>query len=1164
MKASLPVAALLATSLALACTITSNPPPAPAKKATEKPAKGQYNGQDNDNKATEARLRRAAQLSGLALADMEESHYETAVARLLELQELLPDNVLPPVNLAICYLKSGQLEAAAEAIDRATALRPDNPQVLYTLAKVLELAPEMQPRREQVLHRFEQAHPSDPRPHYLRARTLEIQGRAGAALPYFEAALERAEENLVLLVDRLVAAAFLGDPEATGDGLDAIEDRLDGFEGSLADYAEQLRDAIDEVDGGGDPAALRPPALIIRNLLRPSELYQIDLVPLTGGQQPGGALFPQQDFDPPLPKSIQGGQDIAIRFADATVQSALGELPSGELRLFTLHQPGSEERLIASSSHGTQLLSWRDGRFVGRPISAPLPHGATLSAFDFDQDGLADIAFGTNHEVKLLAARTEGKFADARVIFSAVGDRGGAKNDEGASTRPPRFFPVEIDHDGDLDLFVARAGRADLYLQNQGDGRWLERAQELGIAGAPQTTSDALVADFDADGDLDLLTLHPTSHPRLYDNRRTGSFHETSEAAGLGSTIRQGLSAAELLDFDADGLFDLLLWGRGGATLLRNQRGRFVPSALPLIDLHWKAAAVGDFDNDGDPDIVAVAGDSEAGDDPAGDAVVLLRNRRDRWEVEETGLGLSEVSGLIPGDFDDDGDLDLIAHDSAGRPRLWRNEGGNRNHWIRLALLGNSDNNSKNNTQGLFTKIEVRIGGDLQTLAGNGAVNHIGLGASRMADVVRVVWTNGLAQTWQRLSADRTLVEEQVLKGSCPFLYTFDGEGFRFVTDLMWRSPLGMVLPDGSPAPHQPAQDWVRIDGEALQPAGGKLWLQVTEELWEVAYVDRQFLLAVDHPAATELLVDERFTPPPYPSQPPLHLIGERLRPVRAIDHEGRDVLAEILRRDGVHVDRLPLDRYQGLTRGHAVELTFDGVPRDRRLRLLLHGWIFPTDSTINFALAQDSSRDSRPPSLELLQADGRWRLLEPSIGFPNGKRKSMVIDLTGRLPAGSVTLRLATTMQIYWDSAALALGDPAARPATESSPLRLTRLEPQHADLHRRGFSRLYRESASGPHLFDYRQVRIDSPFRAMAGEATAAGPVTPLLFAADNRYAIMIAGHEMTVTYDATRLPPLADGYRRDYVLYTDGWVKDADIHTAHSQTIGPLPRHGMADYR
>ncbi len=113
---------------------------------------------------------------------------------------------------------------------------------------------------------------------------------------------------------------------------------------------------------------------------------------------------------------------------------------------------------------------------------------------------------------------------------------------------------------------------------------------------------------------------------------------------------------------------------------------------------------------------------------------------------------------------------------------FWRNDGGNRNHWLRLTLRGKNDNNAKNNTQGLYARIEARVAGSYQAILGNGGVNHLGLGAEREAEVIRVVWTNGLPQTWRRVAGDRTLVEEQVLKGSCPFLYTWDGETFAFHT----------------------------------------------------------------------------------------------------------------------------------------------------------------------------------------------------------------------------------------------------------------------------------------------------------------------------------------------------------------------------------------------
>ncbi len=1088
----------------------------------------------------EARFREAARLRSLALADMEEGNFARAAERLEALAEILPDNVLPPVDLAICYFRLDRPEDALAQLRRAEALAPDNPNLLYTLARVLELEPGRRAEWERAVGRFAAAHPDDPRPWFLRARRLDSERRFAEAVPLLERALERDPENLVLMVELLAAAAEARDPETAGAALDAIEDRLDGFDPgtSVAEYAGRLRELL----AAGEAGALRPPAFVLRNLLRPTDLYQLGLVPLTGGGPAAASqMFPQLDFDPPLPKSVQGGQDIEIAFADATAASALAP-PAGPLLVD--RRPDSEG-LLGLGGGAVVRIAFAGGRFAAERQPLAPPPGGVAATEDFDQDHVSDlVTAGADGTVVLYRGLAAGGFAAGEKID---GPRPG-----GAVAG---LFPLDADHDGDLDLFVARAGAADLFLRNDGGG-WSERAAELGLSGPEEDTGDLAVADFDDDGDLDLLTIHPHSHPRLYLNRRSGAFAEAGASAGL-DRAGPGHARATTADFDRDGAFDLLLWGEGGGALLLNRGGSFEPAALAGAPARWSAAAAADFDNDGDQDVAIAA---------PGGRLVLARNRRERgFTVEgagpEAGGTAAGTSSLLAGDFDDDGDLDLVAAAGSGAARFLRNDGGNRNHWVRLSLVGRTDNNGKNPSRGLFSRIEARLGDDFQVVLGNGGVNHLGLGARRQADVVRVVWTNGLAQTWQRVAADRTMVEEQVLKGSCPFLYAWNGREFAFVTDLMWKSPLGMVLADGRPAPHQSARDFVLVPGEALVPSGGELWLQTTEELWETAYVDRQSLFAVDRPAGIELVVDESFRPPPYPEAPPIHWVGRRLAPAAARDGDGRDVLEEILARDGRHVDRLPLGRYQGLTGGQRLELTFEGVPAGERLRLLLWGWIFPTDTSINRALSQDSRLAPAPPALEARGPDGGWRRVADFIGFPNGKRKGMVVELEGLLESegrsgGRLELAIPTSMQIYWDAAALAVGDPAP-------PARITRLEPRAADLHYRGYSRLYRESPSGPHLFDYARVATGPRFRDMAGRFTRFGPVEELLAAEDDRYVVMNAGDELTVRFDAAALPALPPGWRRDWVLYTDGWVKDADINTLHSGTVEPLPYHAMTAY-
>ncbi|MEZ5332977.1 MAG: FG-GAP-like repeat-containing protein [Thermoanaerobaculia bacterium] len=1063
--------------------------------------------------AAEDRFREAARLRGEALAAIEDGAYAEALPLLDRLEELLPDNVLPPVDRAVCLFQLGRSTEALAAVDRALELAPHNPQVLFDAARIVAAAGEEE-RLTALLDDFETAHPHDPRPFYLKAERLQDSGRASEAHAALDQAVRRAPGNLVLLTDRLVAAADAGDAEAVADSVDALEDRLNGFSGNLEDFARTLRRAA----LGDDLGEAAPAARVVRNLLRPTDLYRQGLLEVAGGRAPGIGVFPQLDFEPPLPRSVQGGRDIAVALQDG------GVVATGVSALARVTDATQSDAVWLSSA--TATVSWPEE--AGR--GALEDGGIDVLGFDLDQDAIPDLTLLEPSRGLVFHRGIEGGgFEPGRSLYVPDPALSGVR-------------PVDVDHDGDLDLLLLRRGASDLYLENRG-GDWVERAADLGVGGPARDSIDARSVDYDDDGDLDLLVAHGVEGLSALRNDRLGTLSPAADSWGL-----TGLPALDLepADFDADGLVDLAVLTPTGIVVLLGRRGR--PERARLEGLpagEWSALAVADLDNDADSDLI-VAGES---------GVWLLRNRNGGFSAERQEVEVPAPRELVAGDWDGDGDLDLLALAGDGTVHRWDNLGGDRNHWLRLRLRGLPDNNSKNNTAGLFTRIEVRVGGDVQLVFGNGAVNHLGLGSRREADVVRVVWTNGLGQTWSRVASRQTLVEEQVLKGSCPFLYTWDGDDFRFVTDLMWRSPLGMRLPDGSDAPHQSARDFVLIPGEALQPAAGSLWLQVTEELWEAAYVDRLRLLAVDHPEERELVVDERFTPPPHPTEPALHWVDRSLAPSRAVDHHGRDVRRELSDRDRVYVGDLPLDRYQGVTHEHSLELVFDDVPDGTRLRLLLTGWIFPTDSSINLALSQDASRDSVPPRLSVRE-EGAWRPLDLWVGFPDGKDKTVVVDLTGRVGGGRLELRLDTSMQIYWDSARLALGEP-------DGPRRATWLEPRDADLHYRGFSALTRASAESPHRFDYGRVSVGPRFRDMNGRFTRFGPVGELLTAEDDRYVVMNAGDEMTVRFDAESLPELPAGWRRDWVLYTDGWVKDADVNTRRSATVEPLPHHGMAAY-
>jgi hypothetical protein len=375
----------------------------------------------------------------------------------------------------------------------------------------------------------------------------------------------------------------------------------------------------------------------------------------------------------------------------------------------------------------------------------------------------------------------------------------------------------------------------------------------------------------------------------------------------------------------------------------------------------------------------------------------------------------------------------------------------------------------------------------------------------------------------------------------------------------MWRSALGMPLGlMGSTSAYAPAgasQEYVRIPGDALAPRNGRYVLHITEELWETAYADEVKLLVVDHPDSIDIFVDERFVPP-GPLDLRIFHIGERELPRTARDQRGNDVRSALRTSDDVYVSDFTPTQYQGVVEMHDLVLDLGKNAGERGTHLFLRGWIYPTDASINVALSQQASIQVVAPALEVRNERGRW-VNVADIGFPSGKDKTIVVDLAGKFPTSDHRVRIRTNMQIYWDEAFVARD-------LSSGHSKITTLAPVSADLHFRGFSRMYRKGGRyGPYWFDYGDASKESPWRPITGAFTRFGDVRSLLDAADDMYVIMGPGDEATIEFDAQSAGPLPAGWRRDFLLYTDGWIKDSDLNTAFGTTVDPLPYHGARSY-
>jgi hypothetical protein len=491
----------------------------------------------------------------------------------------------------------------------------------------------------------------------------------------------------------------------------------------------------------------------------------------------------------------------------------------------------------------------------------------------------------------------------------------------------------------------------------------------------------------------------------------------------------------------------------------------------------------------------------------------------------------------------------------AGMPTQFRGQGTLDYHWHVLRPSAQRDaGDQRINSFGVGGEAEVRAGLLVQKQLLAGGPVHFGLGDRERVDVARILWPNGVAQAEFDLDADAAIVAEQRLKGSCPWLFTWDGAGMRFVTDFLWRSPVGLRINAQDTAGVVQTEDWVRIRGDQLVPRDGVYDLRITAELWETHFFDHVSLLAVDHPSDVDVFVDERF------SIPAPDLVVRATTPPRTVtaawDDAGRDVTDLVHDQDGRFLDTFALGRYQGVTAGeHSVEFELgDGVPSAGSVWLLAYGWIYPTDSSINVAIGQGDMAPPRGLALDVLEPSGAWRTVHSDLGFPAGKNKTIMVDIS-EVARGGRRLRLRTNLEIYWDWLGYAGG-------VEDADVRTTRLSPTRADLSYRGFSQTEFVTARGPEVPVYEAIaNTQQRWRDLEGYHTRFGDVRELLDGIDDRYVIMNAGDELR--FEFSELPPPAAGWVRDFVLIGDGWVKDGDYNTAFSKTVGPLPSHDQTEY-
>jgi hypothetical protein len=797
------------------------------------------------------------------------------------------------------------------------------------------------------------------------------------------------------------------------------------------------------------------------------------------------------------------------------------------------------------------------GKYTDVSKDAGVKHSGTESSAvfaDYDNDGFPDLFIMKENGDVLYRNTGKGTFEDVTDDAKAGSKTGG---------KMALFF--DMDHDGDLDLFEILS-KSNLLLRNNADGTFEDQSVKLGPGNGDLMSSDAVFGDFDDDEDIDFIVVNKNSGPAFYSNQRQGVFKDIAGESGLKD--QQGASAITAGDYNNDGYLDLFTGSVAGGnnSLYINLRNSTFEKEKkngemfrPLENVNVYDASFLDFNNDGFLDLL-ITGESK---EKEGRGIYLYYN---------DGKGsFTDVSDLLPEeaksgkqiaifDYNDDGDLDAVVAGLDGNVFLLRNDGGNNNHFITMKLVGLKAGSAKNNHFGIGAKVEIRAGDLYETMVVTDPNVHFGIGSHSRADIIRIRWTNGVPQNIFMPGSDQALIEEQTLKGSCPFLYTWNGEEYVFVKDILWRSALGM--PTGimggntSYAFADASDDYVKIPGDLLKPKKGSYSLQVTSELWETIYIDKLELVAVDHPDSLDIFVPEQFGPPPFPGLKILK-VKEKHIPVSAKDSYSNDVLSFISEKDDNYLSDFKSGKYQGITEMKDLIIDPGNFNPAQGLFLFMNGWIFPTDASINVAISQSDNIKVIPPLIQVKNENGEWETVIDNLGFPMGKNKTVIADLSGKFLTKDHHIRIRTNMEIYWDQIFFSEDLPDATVVK-------TVLIPVSADLHYRGFSKLYRKGGRyGPHWFDYAVVETGQKWRDLAGNYTRFGDVLPLLLKSDNKYIITNAGDETTIEFTAAKLPPLAKGWKRDFLIRSVGWVKDGDLNTALGNTVLPLPFHGMKSY-
>ena len=1142
------------------------------------------------------------ELRNQALGHLENHEFAAADAALTEVVRLVPADPFGPRNLAICRQLDFEsidrnrdqqrfAKAAAkvnEAIESAKATEPKS-FIPWIIASRVASKQEQTDEALKDLREAIKLNPNSVGAAYDLFALLQATSTDQTSDEGFNAlrtVFQKEANNLFVIKDWLLLLAQRRDPKFV-ETLTSVRETISPFFETIkintsVDLNEIIQKALDAAKDGNWQVAQRS-MMTTRNLIVSEAARDKRFVILDSLEYvlPDFGEEFQAQADLPKPASPSSNPVHFLPPAETAVwPRAVG---CRDVSVVDFDLNGRSDVLVLQDD---QMIAWERGQ-ESQPwtVLAQSPTGGTYSGFlacDFDDDVDQELkkiptdlqpADALKHEysvrslshtadpdvllfgpsgLKLLENTKQNKSSDAR---SFVVRSGGSAFDEVRNV--VCVAVADIDNDGDLDLAVSTTGGLRIF-SNRGNLTFDETTSRSILSPADVTVTALAIVDWDQDADIDLFVattrgsgwLENVRHGRLR-YRSLEEFHEV-----------QGATSLRINDFDGDLSWDIAAAGPNGVNVISTNR---TPGGLVSLRQVSKIPAtaapslnVGDFDNDGTTDVIVL--------DSRGAAI--FRNDGNGGFAPVPGAEadwLKGVKSLIVNDVDRDGDLDLVTIDPNGIAFLSSQccESDNPNHgWIEVKLVadqvrpGEQNSDKRTNHLNIGGKVELKSQQKYQAKVVTDPVSHFGLGANQRAEIVRVLWTNGIPMNLINPKLDEAVCIEQKLVGSCPYLYTWNGERFEFVTDLLWNAPLGLKFAENVIAPWR-EWEYIKIDGDKLKALDNEYALRVTAELWEAEYFDQFKLFAIDHPAGTEIFTNEKVGPPTL-AEPKIHTVQNPRRPVSARDTYGRNVLDQVVTRDNIYTKTFERRLAQGLTEEHFLELDLGDFPDAKNVTLFLTGWMYPGSTSLSVQHSQNPDLPTpRPPALYAPDASGEWREVRAFMGFPGGKTKTIAVDVSDLFSSNDHRLRIVSTMELFWDKVFFTIDEP----PVDFVQTELTLVRAELVD--RGGVSqRSWPPSGNGPDQFDYHDLVPGDAWPAISGYFTRYGDVLPLLTARDDHLVVTGSGDEIRLAF-AEPTTPIQDGWVRDFVLYSVGWDKDADLNTVYGDTVEPLPFEGMTVY-